>query len=97
LNKHFTKGLSCRPDDWLGLKLPFVIVEARENTSTETLRVVRGDEKGTQCPGVYLGDPVPGEYKYGNLALQVGGVSNETAKYYILAYCCTVLFNNFLG
>jgi hypothetical protein len=27
---------------------------------------------GTQCPGVKLGHPVPGGYKYGNLALQVG-------------------------
>jgi hypothetical protein len=27
------------------------------------------------------GHPVPGGYKYGNLALQVGGVSNETVKY----------------
>jgi hypothetical protein len=35
----------------------------------------------TQCPGVYLGHPVPGGYKYGNLALQVGGVSDETVKY----------------
>jgi hypothetical protein len=26
-------------------------------------------------------DPVPGGYKYGNLALQVGGVSDETVKY----------------
>jgi hypothetical protein len=25
--------------------------------------------------------PVPGGYKYGNLALQVGGVSDETVKY----------------
>jgi hypothetical protein len=32
-------------------------------------------------PGVKLGYPVPGGYKYGNLALQVGGVSNETVKY----------------
>jgi hypothetical protein len=38
--------------------------------------------KGTQCPGVYLGHPVPGGYKYGDLALQVGGVSRiETIKY----------------
>jgi hypothetical protein len=50
-------------------------VEARENTSTVALLVVRGDGKGTQCPGVYLGHPVPGGYKYGDLALQVGGVS----------------------
>jgi hypothetical protein len=27
-----------------------------------------------------LGHPVPGGYKYGNLALQVGGVSDETVK-----------------
>jgi hypothetical protein len=25
--------------------------------------------------------PVPGGYKYGNLALQVGGASDETVKY----------------
>jgi hypothetical protein len=28
-----------------------------------------------------LGHPVPGGYKYGNLALQVEGVSDETVKY----------------
>jgi hypothetical protein len=28
-----------------------------------------------------MGHPVPGGYKYGNLALQVRGVSNETVKY----------------
>jgi hypothetical protein len=33
-------------------------------------------------PGVYLGHPVPGGYKYGDLALQVGGVSRiGTIKY----------------
>jgi hypothetical protein len=49
---------------------------------TVALRVVRGDWKGTQCPGVYLGHPVPGGYKYGDLALQVGGVSRiGTIKY----------------
>jgi hypothetical protein len=31
--------------------------------------------------GVYLGYPVPGKYKYGDLAFQVGGVSNVTVKY----------------
>jgi hypothetical protein len=50
-------------------------VEAGQNTSTVALRVVRGDRKGTQCPRVYLGHPVPEGYKYGDLALQVGGVS----------------------
>jgi hypothetical protein len=32
-------------------------------------------------PGVYLGHHVPGGYKYGDLALQLGGVSNERVKY----------------
>jgi hypothetical protein len=36
---------------------------------------------GTQCPGVQLSHPVPGGYKYGDLTLQVGGVSDETVKY----------------
>jgi hypothetical protein len=46
------------------------------------MRVVRGDGKGTQCLGVYLGHPVPGGYKYEDLVLQVGGVSKiGTIKY----------------
>jgi hypothetical protein len=32
-------------------------------------------------PGGITGPHVPGGYKYGDLALQVGGVSNETVKY----------------
>jgi hypothetical protein len=28
-----------------------------------------------------MGHPVPGGYKYGDLALQVGGVSDETVKW----------------
>jgi hypothetical protein len=52
-------------------------VEAGHNTSTVALRVVRGDGKGTQYPGVYLGNLVPRGYKYGDLALQVGGVSRS--------------------
>jgi hypothetical protein len=47
-------------------------VEAVSDTSTVALRVVGGDEKGTQCLGVQLGRPVPGGYKYDDLALQVG-------------------------
>jgi hypothetical protein len=31
-------------------------------------------------PGVKQGHPVPGGYKYRDLALQVGEVSNETVK-----------------
>jgi hypothetical protein len=45
-------------------------VEAGSNTSTAVLRVLGGDQKRTQ------GHPVPGGYKDGDLALQVGGVSN---------------------
>jgi hypothetical protein len=51
-------------------------VEAGSNTSTVALRIVGGDEKGTQCPGVLLGHSVPGGYKCGNVALQIGGVSS---------------------
>jgi hypothetical protein len=46
-------------------------MEAGSNTTTVALRVVGGDEKGTQCLGVKLGHPVPGD-----LALQVSGVSD---------------------
>jgi hypothetical protein len=48
----------------------------RATTSTVAMRVVVGNEKGTQCLGLYLGHPVPGGHKYGDLALQVGEVSN---------------------
>jgi hypothetical protein len=49
-------------------------VEAESNTSTVALRVVGGDEKE-------LGHSVPGKYKYGDLALQVVGVTKQTVKY----------------
>jgi hypothetical protein len=49
--------------------------------SVSYFRVVRGNKKGTQCPGVQLGHPVAGRYKYGNLTLQVWGASDETPKY----------------
>jgi hypothetical protein len=51
-------------------------VEAGSNISTVALRIVGGDEKGTQCLGVKLGHPVPAGYKYGDLALKVGRASN---------------------
>jgi hypothetical protein len=35
-----------------------------------------GDEKGTQCLGVSPSHPVPWGYKYEDMALQFGGVSN---------------------
>jgi hypothetical protein len=59
------------------------------NTSTASLRVVRVDGKETQCSGVKLGKPVLREYKYGDLALQVGGVSNLSEKNTVL--CPAVL------
>jgi hypothetical protein len=43
--------------------------------TTVVLPVVRGNGKRTQCSRVYLDNPVPGGYKCGDLALQVGGVS----------------------
>jgi hypothetical protein len=46
------------------------------NTSIVALRVVENDEKETQCLGEQLGHPVPEGYKYGDLALHVGEVSN---------------------
>jgi hypothetical protein len=56
-------------------------VEAGLNTSTITLQVVGGDEKRTQCLGVKLGLPVPGEYKYGDIVFQLGDFKSETVKY----------------
>jgi hypothetical protein len=52
------------------------LVEAGANTSTVTLRVVGGEEKGTQFLEIKLGHHIPGGYKYRDLALQVGGISN---------------------
>jgi hypothetical protein len=51
-------------------------IEEGSNTSTIALRVVGGEEKGTQCLGGQLGHLVPGGYKYGDVALQAGEVSN---------------------
>jgi hypothetical protein len=48
-------------------------MEAGSNTSIVHLRII-------ECLGVYLGHPAPGGYKYGDLALQVGGVSNLRSK-----------------
>jgi hypothetical protein len=49
-------------------------------TSTLMLRIVGDDKNGSQCLGAYLGQPVPGRYKYGVLALQVVRVSNLDIK-----------------
>jgi hypothetical protein len=51
-------------------------VEAGSNISTVALGVVEDGVKGTQCLGVKLGHLVTGGYKYGDLAIQAGGVSN---------------------
>jgi hypothetical protein len=63
--------LRCYKQDQLAVAVT-PRLEMGSNTSTAALRVVGGDEKGTQC----LGHPVRGGYKYGDLALQFGGVSN---------------------
>jgi hypothetical protein len=51
-------------------------VEAGSNTSTVALRVVGGDERGTQCLRVQLCHSVPRGYKYVDQVLQDGEVSN---------------------
>jgi hypothetical protein len=51
---------------------PVFRVDAGSNNSTVALRVVGGDEKGTQCLGVQLDHPIPGGYKYGDLVLRLG-------------------------
>jgi hypothetical protein len=51
-------------------------VEAGLENSNVSLRDVGGDGNGTQCLGVKPDHPVPRGYKFGDLALQVGGVSN---------------------
>jgi hypothetical protein len=58
----------------VGASVRVTLVEAGSNTSTLSLRVVGGDEKGIKCLGVKLGHPVPRGYKYGDLAVQVDGV-----------------------
>jgi hypothetical protein len=49
--------------------------------STFNLCALKDIHLSIQCPGVQLGHPVPGGYKYGYLDLRVGGVSKETVKY----------------
>jgi hypothetical protein len=49
-------------------------VEVGWNISNVALRIVRGDEEGTQCPGEILGHPGPGGHIYEDLALKVGRV-----------------------
>jgi hypothetical protein len=45
-------------------------------------RTVNNRGTSEYCPGVYLGHPVPEGYKYGDLALQIEGVSKfETIKF----------------
>jgi hypothetical protein len=79
----FSKQVSQR---WtLGLVFPTGFAKRPIKLNLENLScagIVRGDGKGTQCPGVYPGHLVPGAHKYGDLALQVQGVSRiGTIKY----------------
>jgi hypothetical protein len=55
---------------------------------TSKMLVVRSDGKGA-CPGVYLGHPIPGRYKYRDLGLQVGGISRIGTINYGLETCET--------
>jgi hypothetical protein len=50
------------------------------NTSTVALRVVRGDKREPSARGYNWATLFLGGYKYRDLALQVGGVSDETVK-----------------
>jgi hypothetical protein len=65
---------------------PVPVLSQLQFHTRRTLHVKRArcemDFIPTQCPGVYLGHPVPGGDKYRNLALQFGGVSRiGTIKY----------------
>jgi hypothetical protein len=55
-------------------------VEAGLNTSATALQVVGGDKKGDPVPGDIIDHPISGGYKYRDLALQAGGVSNRDNK-----------------
>jgi hypothetical protein len=48
-------------------------------------------------PGVYLGSHIPGGYKYGDLALQVGGVSNLRQWYMVMSPAVPGPENDFAG
>jgi hypothetical protein len=54
----------------------FSFNKPKRGLNTSTLQVMGGNEEETQCLEVLPGHPVPGEYKYGDLALKVGGVLN---------------------
>jgi hypothetical protein len=66
------------PSQPLRSHIGMALVEAGSNTSTVALRVVGGDKWVPSAweYDVYPGNPVPGGYKCGDLALQVGEVSN---------------------
>jgi hypothetical protein len=56
-------------------------VEAGYNTSTVIPVSHKRQQKGNPVPGGITRLPCSWSYKYGNLALQVGVVSDETVKY----------------
>jgi hypothetical protein len=62
---------SKRKYKWFENKFLFLFSIAHRN-STVALRVVGGEEKGTQWLGAQLGHPVPVGYKYRDLTLQAG-------------------------
>jgi hypothetical protein len=77
---------TCHGNTYVGSR-----VEAGYNTSTVVPASRKRRRKGNPVPGVYLGHPVPGGYKYGDLALQVGEVSRIGTMKYVLEPCWTAL------
>jgi hypothetical protein len=58
-----------------------IVLKIMEEQKRRFLRGSCRENLLDQCLVVYLGQSVPGGYKYGDLTLQVGGVSYETVKY----------------
>jgi hypothetical protein len=73
-------------------------VEAGLNNSTIALRVVGGNENGTQCVGGMTGPPCPwGVYKYGDLTLHIGGVSNLKQQNMVMSPAVPATENDWAG
>jgi hypothetical protein len=64
----------CYKQDQLGVAV--IPHGGASNKFTVALRVVRRYEKKSNCLGLKLGHPVRAGYKYGGVALHVGGVPN---------------------
>jgi hypothetical protein len=56
--------------------LPLVTTEIKSQIINQVMKPNKKD-----CAAIIIHNLVPGGYKHGDLALQVGGVSDETVKY----------------